>query len=128
MALVAVIVVSFMLFGSGNQPDTSEQVGIGKFNIEKYQWEIENFPLDKNIGEVNDADTAIEKAKKLWIENYGTVNDQPYDPIQGREIEVFFDNDNDCWLVKTVLPSNVKGSVPHAIIQKNGTVMAVWMG
>ena len=101
---------------------------IKEFDVLEYQWEIENFSFEKNVGQIDDADTAIEKAKDLWSENYSTVNNQPYDPIKKRKIEVFFDQHNDCWLVKTTLPSNTKGAVPHTIIEKDGTVLAVWMG
>ncbi len=98
------------------------------FNIEEYHWEIENFPSEKNVGQVNDVNMAIEKAKKLWIEELGTVNGRSYDPTRGRkETDVFFDDSNDCWLIKGTLPPNTKGSVPCAIIQKNGEVLAVWM-
>ena len=108
--------------------NSNKQTIVGEFDVAKYQWEIENFPSEKNVGQVNNVNTAIEKAKELWIEKYSTVNGQPYDPIKGREIEVFFDNNNDCWLIKTTLPPNTKGSVPCAIIRKNGMVIAVWMG
>ena len=111
-----------MLFYS-NKPSI-----IGEFDSEKYKWEIENFSFSKNVGQVNDANTAIEKAKELWIEKYSTVNGQSYDPIKGRKCEVFFDRYNDCWLIKITLESNTIGSVPHAIIRKDGTVIAVWMG
>lgn len=111
-----------MLFHSNKQPSVRE------FDVEKYQREIENFSSQKNVGQVDDVNTAIEKAKELWIETYSTVNGQPYNPIKGRKIEVFFDNNNACWLIKTSLLPNTKESVPHAIIRKNGMVIAVWMG
>ena len=97
------------------------------FNIEEYHWEIETFQSDKNVGKVNDSNTAIAQAKELWIEKYGTINGIPYDPTRGRKVNVFFDDSNDCWLIKGTLPPNTKGSVPCAIIQKNGEVLAVWM-
>lgn len=106
----------------------NKQSSIGEFAVEEYQWEIENFPYEKSVGQVDDANVAIEKAKELWLEKYSTVNGQPYDPIKGKKCEIFFDHGNNCWLVKTTLPSNTKGSVPHAIIRKDGTVIAVWMG
>lgn len=122
LALAIIGGTMVMLLHSNQQPSIKE------FDVEKYQWEIENFPSEKNVGQVNDVNTVIEKAKELWIEKYSTINGQSYDPIKGRKIEVFFDNNNDCWLVKTTLLPNTKESVPHAIIRKDGMVLAVWMG
>lgn len=114
--------VMIIIFHSDKHPSIRE------FDVAKYQWEIENFSFQKNVGQVNDVNTVIEKAKELWIEKYGTVNGQPYDPIKGRGIEALFDKNNDCWLVKIALLPDTKGSTPHAIIQKDGMVLAVWMG
>lgn len=121
-ALVIIGGAIFMLFQS------NEQLSIREFDVAKYQWEIENFPYNKNVGQVNDVNTAIEKAKELWIEKYSIVNGQAYDPIKERKCEAYFDNYNNCWLVKTSLRPNTKESIPHAIIRKDGTVIAVWMG
>ena len=115
-----------MLFYSNIKPDRKDI--IREFDVLDYKWEIENFPSEEKVGQVSDANTAIEKAKELWIEKYDIVNGQPYDPINGRKCEVYFDHGSDCWLVKISLPSNTKGSTPHTIIRKDGTVIAVWMG
>lgn len=120
LAIIGGIIV--MIIHSNKHPSIRE------FDIAKYQWEIENFSSQKNVGQVNDVDTVIQKAKELWIEKYSTVNDQSYDPIKGRKIEVFFDNNSDCWLIKTALLPDTKESVPHAIIRKDGMVIAVWIG
>lgn len=42
---------------------------VGNFDLSKYQWEIKTFPSDKNVGQVEDKNTATEKAKSLWLEN-----------------------------------------------------------
>ena len=44
---------------------------VGNFDLSKYQWEIKTFPSDKNVGQVEDKNTATEKAKSLWLEKYG---------------------------------------------------------
>jgi len=124
LTLAVTVAVIVMLFYSNKKPDLI----IREFDASNYQWEIENFPSEENVGQVDDANTAIEKAKELWIEKYSVVNGQPYDPINGRKCEVYFDHGSDCWLVTITLPSNIKGSTPRAIIKKDGTVIAVWMG
>lgn len=109
-----------MLFNSNKQPD------VGEFELNKYRWEIETFPSDKNVGQVDDANAAIEKAKELWIEKYSVVGGQPNNPINGKPIKIYFDEKNDCWYVHGTLPKNQVGGYPHAIIQKDGKVIAVW--
>lgn len=46
-----------------------EQPTIGKFSLALYQWDIENFSYNENVGEVNNSNIAIEKTKKLSIKN-----------------------------------------------------------
>ena len=123
LAVIVIVALSIiMYFHTNKQPDIME------FDMIDYQWEIENFSFEGNVGPIDDANTAVEKAKDLWLEKYSTVNGQPYDPIKRRKFEVLFDSNNDCWLIKSVSNSNVKASTPHAMIQKDGKVIAVWMG
>ena len=104
----------------------NKSLDIGEFDLANYQWEIETFPSDKNVGEVNDAKIAIEKAKELWIEKFGLINGKPYDPTQGRKVNVSYDAENECWYINGTLPRNWNGGVPHALIQKDGKVLAIW--
>ncbi len=103
-----------------------KQLDVGEFSLVKYQWEIENFSSDKNVGKVDNPSIAIEKAKELWIEKFSAINGQPYNPINGRKIEVSYDSEEECWHINGTLPPNTLGGVPHAIIRKNGEVVAVW--
>ena len=91
-----------------------------------YQWEIKTFPSDKNVGQVDDVNTAIEKAKELWVDEFSIIIGQPYNPINGRKIEVSYDSEEECWHINGTLPPNTLGGVTHAIIQKDGKVIAVW--
>lgn len=86
------------------------------------------FPSDKNVGEILDADTAIEKAKALWIEEFSTRNGKPYNPINDLPIEANYDTEEAYWIVNGTLPDDCLGSVPIAIIAPDGDVSAVWMG
>ena len=124
MCIVFVAIVSaFVIFlYVKNQPN------MGKFFLADYQWEIEHFPSDKNVGSITDENDAIKKARILWLDEYSAVNGQSYDPIKKRKIKVYFDHEQDCWLVTTTVPLNTKASVPHALIQSDGTVLAIWLG
>lgn len=97
------------------------------FSLEDYSWGIENFPVDTNIGEIKNANAAVKGAKKLWISKWGKVNGKTYDPTHGCPVEVFYNQETDCWLVQGTLPSGVSGSVPCAIFTSFGEVIAVWM-
>ena len=96
-------------------------------DIADYQRVIERFPYEGNVGPVPDAVTAVARAKELWLEEYGVINGKPYDPTGGRPIKVGYDAEHDCWVVIGTLPKNAFGAVPVAIIQGDGTVLAVGM-
>ena len=120
LSLAAIAIVGIVLFASLREPV------VGEFALEDYQWEIESFPSDENVGEVDTAETAIEKSKELWTQKFATGNGKSYDCINGRKVEVFYDPEAECWYVRETLPRNTLGGVPHAIIRKNGDVIAVW--
>lgn len=124
------IIILFLVAGSAVfiYFKISNEIIVGEFCIETYRWEIENFPSDKNVGQVKNKEVAIQKAKQLWIDEFSTFNNQSYNPVNGKEIEISYDAQNECWFINGTLPSNTKGSVPCAIIDKDGNVLAVWMG
>ena len=112
--IVLAVICGFIiaLFGLNHQPD------VGKFTLAEYQWEIENFPSDKNVGKVDDENTAMEKAKELWLEKYGDTDE--------KKVNIEYDSESRCWHVcGSVSPKKI-GGVPHAIIQRDGKVVAVW--
>ena len=100
---------------------------VGIFELTEYQWEITTFPSDKNVGQVDDKDVAIEKAKSLWLEQYDMDNRELYNSIHGGKIEVAYDFKEECWHIYGTLLPNTFGGVPHSIIRKSGEVLAVWM-
>lgn len=108
--------------------NSNKSLDVSTFCLSDYEAEIDIYKSQENVGYISDASDAVNKAKKLWNTKYGIVNGNPYNPTKGKKIKVFFDHGNDCWLIKAILPSNTKGSVPHAIIQANGDVLAVFMG
>ena len=85
----------------------------------KYQWEIENFSIQQNVGEVNDKTVAIEHAKSLWLEKYKI-------DVSEKTIEVAYDTREECWHIYSKPQRNTVGGVSHALIRKNGDVLAAW--
>lgn len=125
IVLVVTVGVVIMPYSSKMQTNVNPS-DIGDFSLADYQWPIENFPSDKNVGPIEDANMAIERAKELWIEKYSIVAGRPYNPINGLKIEVAYDTNAECWLMNGTVPPNRLGGVPYAIIHKDGKVIAVW--
>ncbi len=111
-----------------SSPGTENPNAVGEFRLSDYKWEMETYPSDKNVGPTNDAETAIQKAKELYIEKFSVINGQTYDPLEYVKISIAFDENNQCWLITGTLPPDMFGAVPMALIQKDGKVLAVWMG
>ena len=91
------------------------------FEFNDYQYYIDNFPSEENVGNIIDAKDAIKKAEKIWIKLYGESikKEKPY--------QVFYDENNGIWLVQGTLRSNMKGGVANILIQnKTGKILAVW--
>lgn len=96
---------------------------IGAFKLMDYSYFIENFPSNKVLGSVDSAQLAKENAEVIWIETYG----ESIKKI--KSYKVFFDEENQVWLVQGSLQKNWKGGVPYILIQKyDGKVLAVWHG
>lgn len=128
--------------------DSMNVTGVGSFDLERYDWAIENDPYDKNVGPVETRKVAEEMFLEVWAERYGHIY-----PINDNPINVSYDTENECWLLKGSLddPEDVvtytynsedgtyevyestgdvyiTGYVVCALIQTNGTVLAVWLG
>lgn len=76
---------------------------IKTFNAEDYQYYIDNFPSEEILGGVTDSEDIKRKAEELWIELYGenVKSKKPY--------HVFFDPENEIWMVHGSLPWNKEG-------------------
>lgn len=119
IALFAIGCVVVIVFAVNRLLDTT-QSDVGEFSVSEYEWEIENFSVDQNVGEVNDKNVAIKNAKSLWLEKYSI-------DIHEKKIEVAYDSKEECWHIYGTLSPNALGGVLHAIIQKEGDVLAVWI-
>ena len=103
-----------------HRPVRSSTPKVEAFCLTEYQWEIQTFSTEQNVGEVNDKDVAIKNAKTLWLEKYGAN-------IPEKKIEVAYDTKEECWHVYGTLSPNTLGGVLHAVIRKNGDLLAVWI-
>ena len=115
------------------QHENSMDLYTQTYEVESFELEtlkLENnitFDDQRNVGPIKDAVNAVEKAKKLWDEDFGVVNGKYYDPTNGRKVEIYFDENNSCWFLSCVFSEEAFESVPMALIKSNGDVLAVWM-
>ena len=89
------------------------------FSLSEYEWEMENFQTVKNVGRLDDKNIAINQAKKLWQEKYQI-------DINKAKIKIAYDAGEECWHAYSAPTLNTLGGVYHAIIRKNGEVLALW--
>ena len=110
---------------------------VGEFSLEDYQEEIILFPCDRNIGSVESLDDVTYKAQTAWNERFCvTTIAGLHIPNSGEGIEVLYDTEEQCWLVKGTAPQDPlppgaagwTGYIPHVIIKPNGDVVAMWLG
>ena len=80
-----------------------------------------------NVEQTDDEKTAVDKAKALWDEKFGTADGRCYNVTEGRKVNICYDKNEACWLLYGTLPEDTFGSVPAAIIRSNGDVLAVLM-
>ena len=94
----------------------------GAFNLSDYAQEVSDFPYSIQLASITNAEDAVEQAKILWIEEYG-------EDILNFIISfhAYIDSSKECWYVSGVLKPDMLGVEPHAIIEANGNVLAVWL-
>lgn len=150
---LALITIGFLNFkenknlkDSSQKYETSEKVdeteenlntseSIESFDLDEYQDEIEHLLVNLKYEEINDAETAIEVAKKAWAD-YLSVKYPPesytgLDKI--KQIKVYYDSTNDCWLLMGLYYNDEdidRGSViiggPALIVKSSGETIAIW--
>ena len=113
------VVLNVFITGSSKQTNKN-------FSINDYDYFIENFEGNVCVGEIKNADIAIEKAETIFLEKYVRTVDK-YRPY-----EAYYDKKNNCWLVKGTLKkklfTNVKGGTPAVIFDAAGNILALWHG
>lgn len=100
---------------------------IQSFNIKTYEQEIEEFSSQKifgytrYIGNIESSKMAKKYALQIWLEVYGkeVQRMKPY--------KVYWDDENNAWLVTGTLKKNKLGGIPYIIFSKDdGEIIAVW--
>lgn len=116
---VILIITSSVLF---NKPEL-----VQPFNIKTYEQEVEEFSSQKifgytrYMGNIKSYKMAKKYALEIWLELYGErVREmKPY--------KVYWDNENNAWLVTGTLKKNLLGGKPYIIFSENdGEIIAVW--
>ena len=98
-----------------NSPD------VRTFVVSDYQYYIESFPSEENLGSISNAKDAAIRAETIWIKTYGKCvkKEKPY--------QIFYDAQNEVWLIQGSLRSNMMGGVANILIENDtGKVLAVW--
>lgn len=99
----------------------NEEDEIGAFRLEDYSQYIQDFPNNTVLGEISTVQEVRKSAEDIWIEIYGdrVTKNKPYN--------VFYDEENEVWLVTGTSPKSTFGGVPYILIEKaDGKVLAVW--
>jgi hypothetical protein len=117
LALLALVGTIIMLLGLKKSPSIEEFDLVGEFDLKNYQKFLDESESNSNVGEINDARTAIEIAKEIF-EKFGVTNELP--------IKAYYDLNSDCWLLHGTLPKKTYGGVTHIIIKSNGDILAIW--
>ena len=119
--VLLVLIVAILIGGVCMIIIQNKTPNVKGFEFNDYQYYVNSFPSEENVGNIIDAKDAIKKAEKIWIKLYGESikKEKPY--------QVFYDEDNGIWLIQGTLRSNMKGGVANILIQsKTGKVLAVW--
>lgn len=96
-------------------------LSIKSFDVSDYQYFIENFSSEENLGNISNAEDAVIKAENVWLKIYGehVKREKPY--------QVFYDAENEVWLIQGSLRPNMMGGVSNILIENDtGKVLAVW--
>lgn len=100
---------------------------VGEFSLQEYQWYIEMFPMEKSVGAVEDVDAAKDFAIALWKESYGEDELNDHGITNKRKLVVEYDPNSECWHIRNKVPRNQVGGVFHALVQRDGKVVTVWI-
>ncbi|MBQ8475344.1 MAG: hypothetical protein IJ499_06780 [Clostridia bacterium] len=130
LALIIAAVVSILLLigggeteVEGNLADTeaSTEADSTTFKLSDYESYVEQYSSNRMLGAVDTKEVAIEKAEELWRKVYGDYS------AERKPYAVYYDAENEVWLVEGTLPSGTLGGVPHLIVSKvDGKILALW--
>ncbi len=95
-------------------------IDVQPFDLEMYQYQVMTFSCDTNVGEIKTSEDLLEKAMQIWEKEFQNIRQTT------KNIEVFYDAENNCWCAKGVLRKNQLGGTPYVLVKQNGDVLAVW--
>ncbi|MBQ1252589.1 MAG: hypothetical protein IIY02_06705, partial [Firmicutes bacterium] len=96
---------------------------IKTFEVSEYQYYIDNFPAQDELGDIIDTEDLLKKVETIWIKIYGEgiKSQKPY--------QVFYDEKNSIWLVHGTLQSDMMGGVANILVDHDtGKALAIWHG
>ena len=106
----------------------------GEFDLNDYKESIDLYPYNKNIGEITDENTAIDKAINEWKNFEEYTNFCEDSDNYSIEYEALYDSINDCWLIRTEVNFEGENSIdtvidwsPHLIVESDGDILALWI-
>ncbi len=120
-ALSLFLLVLFTAFVGGVLVVVNKAPEVRAFEVSEYQYYIDNFPSEDNLGVISDSKDLLKKAEGIWIKKYGEriKNQKPY--------QVFYDEAKGIWLVQGTLRSDRMGGVANILVDNDtGKVLAVW--
>ena len=94
---------------------------IKTFEVHEYQNYLSNFSSEEKLGAISDIQDLLKKVEMIWIKNYGEhiKKEKPY--------QIFYDENNEIWLVQGTLRPNMMGGVANIIVEDGtGKVLAIW--
>ena len=94
---------------------------IKTFEVSEYQYYIDMFPSEENLGSISNTKDLLKKVEEVWIKEYGEriKEEKPY--------QVFYDEKNGIWLVQGTLSSDMVGGVANILLENDtGKVLAIW--
>ena len=91
------------------------------YDARKYSSWINRYPDGKNVGHIENAKDAVNKAITLWNEEqdgFGSVYRQHY--------HTYYDSEQGVWRIVAFPPENAFGAIHYVLMKDDGTVLAVW--
>ncbi len=118
-----IFILAFIVFSGGVYMVIiqNESRDIKTFEVSEYQYYVENFSSEENLGFISDQKELVKKVEAIWIKKYGESikKEKPY--------QVFYDEKNGIWLVQGTLHSNMMGGVANILVENStGKVLAIW--
>lgn len=97
-----------------------EDNSVGSFTIDDYSYYVQHFEVDIITSPITSRKDACNIAVSIWKEEFNIVDRKT------KPCKVYFDPNNEVWLVRGNSSCFSLGGVPNVLIRSNGAVLAVW--